>query len=237
MLSLQALVLRGRPQALTCRRLRLSPYCPQAFWDAPFALLVQVRCAPCVGTGWRVEQCNDADKGAEAGERGVYGGGGGRGGVLLVCAVLHTTAAWRSKCASPDKYKRPVCDLFNPTAAVRTMCCPLPPPLASPAPQDDSADPVIEYANRAALSALGLPSFDAATAGSCSALQLLADDGRSQEGWIFACAEAAERPERCGGGYVHHVLSLLRVFVRVFMCMFCVCLFVCMGRRRPRVRS
>ncbi|PNG99080.1 hypothetical protein TSOC_015148, partial [Tetrabaena socialis] len=52
--------------------------------------------------------------------------------------------------------------------------------------QDDSADPLLEYANRAALSALGLPDFDEATCGRSAAATLLADpaDQAAQQEWI-----------------------------------------------------
>ncbi|KAG2497318.1 hypothetical protein HYH03_004483 [Edaphochlamys debaryana] len=62
--------------------------------------------------------------------------------------------------------------------------------------QDDSSDPQLEYANAAALAALGLGSFEEATAGVASAGLVDPEDERSQTEWAFAVAEAAEQAER-----------------------------------------
>ncbi|GIL45992.1 hypothetical protein Vafri_3096 [Volvox africanus] len=62
--------------------------------------------------------------------------------------------------------------------------------------QDDSADPLIEYANRAALSALQIHDFDEATAGMSAASLVDPTHPRSQQEWLWACTEASERVER-----------------------------------------
>ncbi|GLI63919.1 hypothetical protein VaNZ11_007066, partial [Volvox africanus] len=62
--------------------------------------------------------------------------------------------------------------------------------------QDDSTDPVIEYANRAALSALQIDDFDEATAGLSAASLVDPTHPRSQQEWLWACTEALERVER-----------------------------------------
>ncbi|GIL71726.1 hypothetical protein Vretifemale_2239 [Volvox reticuliferus] len=62
--------------------------------------------------------------------------------------------------------------------------------------QDDSADPLLEYANRAALSALRIDSFDEATAGLSAAGLVDPNHPRSQQEWLWACTEASERVER-----------------------------------------
>ncbi len=63
--------------------------------------------------------------------------------------------------------------------------------------QDDSDDPQLEYGNRAALRALRINSFDEATSGLSVAGLVDPEDARSQQEWLWACTEAAERPERC----------------------------------------
>ncbi|EFJ52579.1 hypothetical protein VOLCADRAFT_86821 [Volvox carteri f. nagariensis] len=62
--------------------------------------------------------------------------------------------------------------------------------------QDDSGDPLVEYVNRSALSALGMDSFDEATAGLSAASLVDPTHPRSQQEWLWATTEAAERSER-----------------------------------------
>lgn len=63
-------------------------------------------------------------------------------------------------------------------------------------PQDDSEDPQLEYANRTALQALGFAAFDDATGGMAAAALADARHPASQAEWLWACTEAAERPEQ-----------------------------------------
>lgn len=81
--------------------------------------------------------------------------------------------------------------LYNaPTSQLTRYLLPCTPP-----PQDDSADPVLEYANRAALELLQLPSFDDAV-GRAAVSLVDEQDPTAQQDWIWACADAAEREER-----------------------------------------
>eukprot|EP00198_Chlamydomonas_reinhardtii_P007782 XP_001697119.1 predicted protein [Chlamydomonas reinhardtii] len=61
---------------------------------------------------------------------------------------------------------------------------------------DDSEDPQLEYANRTALQALGFAAFDDATGGMAAAALADARHPASQAEWLWACTEAAERPEQ-----------------------------------------